>query len=67
VGLKLNVTHHLLVYADDVNILGGNKDTIKKTWKLYDASKGIGIQVKREKTKYITYVRVIIAGIWIGE
>jgi hypothetical protein len=29
-GLKLNGTHHLLAYADDVNIVGGNVDTVKK-------------------------------------
>jgi hypothetical protein len=30
VGLKLNGTHQLLAYADDVNLLGDNMDTINK-------------------------------------
>jgi hypothetical protein len=29
-GLKLNVTHQLLVFADYVNLLGGNTDNMKK-------------------------------------
>jgi hypothetical protein len=28
VGLKLNGTHPLLAYADDVNLLGDNIDTV---------------------------------------
>jgi hypothetical protein len=30
VGLKLNETHQLLAYADDMNLLGDNIDIIKK-------------------------------------
>jgi hypothetical protein len=54
VGLKLNGTHQLLAYADDVNLLGDNIDTINKnTQTLIDASKEVGLEVNAEKTKYM--------------
>jgi hypothetical protein len=53
-GLKLNGTHQLLVYADDINILGGSIHAIKKnTEALVVASKEIGLEVNAEKTKYM--------------
>ena len=53
-GLKLNGTHHRLVYADDVNILGGSVHTIKKnTETLVVASKEIGLEEIADKTKYM--------------
>jgi hypothetical protein len=58
VGLKLNGTHHLLAYADDVNLLGDNTDTIKKnTETLIDASKEVGLEINIEKTKYMLLSR----------
>jgi hypothetical protein len=54
VGLKLNETHHLLAYADDVNLLGDNIDTVKKNIEtLIDASKEVGLEISVEKTKYM--------------
>jgi len=52
--LKLNGTHQLLVYADDVNILGGSVRTVKKnTEALVVASKETGLEVNADKTKYM--------------
>jgi hypothetical protein len=58
VGLKLNGTHHLLVYvyADDMKLLGDNVDTIKKNIlveTLTDANMETGLEVHAEKTKYM--------------
>jgi hypothetical protein len=48
--LKLNVTHQVLVYADDVNILGGSVHTIEKNVVvLVVTSKEIGLDVSAGK------------------
>jgi hypothetical protein len=58
VALKLNGTHQLLVYADDVNLLGDNIDTLKKNIKtLINARKNVGLGVNTEKTKYMLLSR----------
>jgi hypothetical protein len=53
VGLKLNGTHQLLLYTNDMNLLGDNISTIKKRPQKIDASKGVSLEVNTEKTKYI--------------
>jgi hypothetical protein len=63
VGLKLNGTHQLLVYADDVNLLGDNIDAIKKNMEtLTDTSKEVRLEVNTEKTKYMLLSRHQNAG-----
>jgi hypothetical protein len=63
VGLKLNETHRLLAYADDVNLLGDNIDTINEnTETLIGASKEVGQDVNVEKTKYMLVSRDQNAG-----
>ena len=49
-GLQLNCTYQLLVYADDVNILGGGEHTVKKKAEtLVVASKETSLEVKDDK------------------
>jgi len=52
--LKLNGTHQLLVYAGDVNMLGGSVHTIKKKKEaLVFASKENGLEMNADKTKHM--------------
>jgi hypothetical protein len=50
-GLKLNGTHQLLAYVDDMNLLGDNIATVNKnTETLIDASYEVGLQVNIRKS-----------------
>jgi sorting nexin-29 len=62
-GLKLNGTHSILAYADDVNILGGSVRTVKENaGALVVATKEIGLEVNADKTKYMIMSRDQNAG-----
>jgi hypothetical protein len=57
---KLNRTHQLLVYADDVNLLGDITDTIKKNIETLTLVRGWSRSA--EKTKYLLRSRHQNAG-----
>ena len=62
-GLKLNGTHQLLTYADDVNILGGSLQTLKENAEaLVAATRETGLEVSVDKTKYMVMSRDQNAG-----
>jgi hypothetical protein len=61
--LKLNGTDQPLVYADDVNIMGGSVHTMKEnTEALKVVSKEIGLEVNADKTKYMAMSQDQTAG-----
>ena len=63
-GLKLNGTHQLLAYADDVNILGGSLHTVKETAEaLVVATEEIGLGVNADKTKCMVMSREQAVGL----
>jgi uncharacterized protein YabE (DUF348 family) len=56
-GWELNETHQLLVYADDVDVLVKNINTMKKNAEpLLDTNKEIGLEANIEKTKYMLII-----------
>jgi len=62
-GLELRGTYLLLVYADDVNILGGRVHTIEKNAEAWImASKETVLEVSADKTKYMFLCRDQNAG-----
>ncbi|KAJ4436759.1 hypothetical protein ANN_16891 [Periplaneta americana] len=57
-GFGIERLHQLLVYADDVNMLGENTQTIRENTEiLLESSKAIGLEVNLEKTKYMIMSR----------
>ena len=52
--MKLNSTHQLLAYADDVNIPGGSIRSLKENAEaLVAATREIGLEISADKTKYV--------------
>jgi len=62
-GLQLNCTHQLLVYAGNVNILGGRVHIMEEnTEALIMSRKETGLEVNADKAKYMVMSRDQNAG-----
>jgi hypothetical protein len=59
--LKLNGTHQLLVYTDDVNVLGKIVHTVKENAEaLIVASKEIGLEVQGVRKKIVPFSKTFL-------
>ena len=58
-GLKLNLTHQLLAYADDVNILGGGIHTLQENAEaLVAAPREIGLEISADKSSILSCIEI---------
>jgi hypothetical protein len=59
----LKGTHQLLIYADDVNLLGDSVNTVKeKVEALLEVRRDIGLEINADKTKYMIMYRHLNSG-----
>jgi hypothetical protein len=57
--LELNGTHKLLVYADDINLLGYSLNSVKQnTRSLLEAVRNLSLEINAEKTNYMIISRL---------
>jgi hypothetical protein len=67
-GLKCNRTHQFLACFHDVNLLRGDRNTVKiKTEALKHTSWKVGLEVNIDNTKYMLLSRLLNAGITITQ
>jgi hypothetical protein len=53
----LNGSHQLHVYADDINALTENMNTVKRNTALLEGIREVGLETNTQKTKYMVMSR----------